>query len=146
MIQAAHAFQLLRPAVQCICSPGQSAHTPWLFGLAMHLQCLLGQFGFKFRSRENESTWCRCISTSNQRVVDVTVANLSAADAASLLDTAVDRLDRKIGQRQTLISWIKAVLLRHTAYLMSSGGTALRSLEQHTQQSVTITFLIAGKT
>ena len=65
---------------------------------------------------------CRCISTANQRVIDVTVSNLSAGDAGLLLETAVDRLESRVGQRQVLVMWIKAVLLRHTAYLMSSGG------------------------
>lgn len=50
------------------------------------------------------------------------MASLSAGDAGMLLDTAVDRLDRKVGQRQTLVTWIRAVLLKHTAFLMSSGG------------------------
>lgn len=45
-----------------------------------------------------------------------------------LLETAVERLDYKIGQRQVLVAWIKAVLLRHTAYLMSSGGAASKLL------------------
>ena len=60
--------------------------------------------------------------------MQVTVDNLAAADAGTLLDVAVSRLDNKQGEGQVMATWIRAVLLKHTAYLMSTPGEACAGL------------------
>jgi hypothetical protein len=66
----------------------------------------------------------RCLATGKERTVQVTVDNLAAADAGTLLEVAVSRLDSRQGEGQTVATWIRAVLLKHTAYLMSTPGAA----------------------
>lgn len=62
----------------------------------------------------------KCLATGKERTVQVTVDNLAAADAGTLLEVAVSRLDSRQGEGQTVATWIRAVLLKHTAYLMST--------------------------
>lgn len=62
----------------------------------------------------------KCLATGKERTVQVTVDNLAATDAGTLLEVAVNRLDSRQGEGQTVATWIRAVLLKHTAYLMST--------------------------
>lgn len=63
-----------------------------------------------------------CLSASNPRVINNTVARLVPLDAAAFLRTAVDRLLSKPARAVQLAPWIKAVLHHHTAYIMTSPG------------------------
>ncbi len=74
----------------------------------------------------------RCVGVSDARVVNNTVRRLLPADAAAFLRAAVERLQSKPARGGQLSAWIRAVLVHHTAYLMSSPGVqgVLTSLYQ----------------
>lgn len=64
----------------------------------------------------------RCIATSNDRIITNTVRRLLPIDAAAFLRAAVERLQSKPSRGAQLATWIRAVLLHHTAYLMAAPG------------------------
>lgn len=66
----------------------------------------------------------RCLSVGRERVIVSSVKRLVPMDAALLLKAAVERLQTKPSRGQQLASWIQAVLLHHTAYLMSAPAAA----------------------
>jgi len=69
---------------------------------------------------QDKSILDKCLATDKERTVQATVDNLAATDAGTLLEVAVSRLDGRQGEGQTVATWIRAVLLKHTAYLMST--------------------------
>jgi len=66
----------------------------------------------------------RCLSVGRERVIVNSVRRLVPMDAALLLKAAVERLQTKPSRGQQLAAWIQAVLLHHTAYLMSAPAAA----------------------
>lgn len=56
------------------------------------------------------------------QVIVNTVRQLSPADAAVFLRAAVARLHTRPSRSHQLATWLRAVLLHHTAYLISAGG------------------------
>jgi U3 small nucleolar RNA-associated protein 5 len=74
----------------------------------------------------------RCLNVSNPRVINNSVRRLVPMDAAALLREAVARLQTKPSRGQQLAAWVRAVLVYHTAYLMSAPGVqpVLTSLYQ----------------
>jgi U3 small nucleolar RNA-associated protein 5 len=66
----------------------------------------------------------RCLSVGRQSVIVNSVKRLVPMDAALLLKAAVERLQTKPSRGQQLAAWIQAVLLHHTAYLMSAPAAA----------------------
>jgi U3 small nucleolar RNA-associated protein 5 len=66
----------------------------------------------------------RCLSVGRERVITNSVKRLVPMDAALLLKAAVERLQTKPSRGQQLAAWIQAVLLHHTAYLMSAPAAA----------------------
>jgi U3 small nucleolar RNA-associated protein 5 len=66
----------------------------------------------------------RCLAVTNERVVNNTVKRLLPLDAALLLRAGVERLQSRPSRGQQLAVWLQAVLLHHTAYLMSAPGAA----------------------
>jgi hypothetical protein len=66
----------------------------------------------------------RCLSVGRERVIVSSVKRLVPMDAALLLKAAVERLQTKPSRGQQLAAWIQAVLLHHTAYLMSAPAAA----------------------
>ena len=65
----------------------------------------------------------RCLNISNPRIIDNTVGRLAACDVVLFLQAVVSRLQSRPARGQELQHWIRAVLLQHTAYLMSAPGT-----------------------
>ena len=65
----------------------------------------------------------RCLAVRNHDVINKTVKRLAPADAASFLRIAVQRLQSKPNRGEQLATWIRAVLLFHTAYLAGVGAT-----------------------
>jgi U3 small nucleolar RNA-associated protein 5 len=66
----------------------------------------------------------RCLSVGRERVITNSVKRLVPMDAVLLLKAAVERLQTKPSRGQQLAAWIQAVLLHHTAYLMSAPAAA----------------------
>lgn len=66
----------------------------------------------------------RCLSVGRDRVIVNSVKRLVPMDAALLLKAAVERLQTKPSRGHKLAAWIQAVLLHHTAYLMSAPAAA----------------------
>ena len=67
----------------------------------------------------------RCLASSNEGIVKSTVARLEAADAGTLLEVCVSKMQARVNRGANLALWIRAVLLRHTAYLMATPGNIL---------------------
>lgn len=64
----------------------------------------------------------RCLGVSNERVIVNTVKRLVPMDAVALLRVTVERLQSKPVRGHQLATWIRAVLVSHTAYLMAAPG------------------------
>lgn len=64
----------------------------------------------------------KCFAMSNERVVKSTVQQLPPQDAARLLQVAVQRLQSSPRRGKQIATWLRALLLHHTAYLMSAPG------------------------
>jgi U3 small nucleolar RNA-associated protein 5 len=67
----------------------------------------------------------RCFSASSEDVISNTVRRLSAPDAVLLLRAAIQRLQSRPLRGEQLQIWIRAVLVCHTAYLISAPGPLL---------------------
>lgn len=65
----------------------------------------------------------KCFAISNDRVVKSTVQQLAPQDVARLLQVAVQRLQSSPKRGRQIATWLRAMLLHHTAYLMSAPGT-----------------------
>ncbi|DBA70251.1 TPA: hypothetical protein ACH3X2_012157 [Trebouxia sp. C0005] len=64
----------------------------------------------------------KCFAISNDRVVKSTVQQLAPQDVARLLQVAVQRLQSSPKRGRQIATWLRAMLLHHTAYLMSAPG------------------------
>lgn len=65
----------------------------------------------------------KCFSMSNDKVVKSTVQQLSPQDAARLLQVSVQRLQSSPARGKQIAVWLRAVLLYHTAHLISAPGS-----------------------
>lgn len=65
-----------------------------------------------------------CLAVRNDDIITKTVKRLAPGDAATFIKTAVQRLQSTPSRAEALATWIRAVLLHHTAYLMGSSSTA----------------------
>lgn len=64
----------------------------------------------------------KCFAISNDKVVKSTVQQLAPQDVARLLQVAVQRLQSSPKRGRQIATWLRAMLLHHTAYLMSAPG------------------------
>jgi U3 small nucleolar RNA-associated protein 5 len=64
----------------------------------------------------------RCLTVRNDAVITKTVKRLAPTDAAIFLRVAVQRLQSAPARGEQLATWIRAVLLHHTAYLSGVAG------------------------
>ncbi len=64
----------------------------------------------------------KCFAISNDKVVKSTVQQLAPQDVARLLQVAVQRLQSSPKRGRQIATWLRAILLHHTAYLMSAPG------------------------
>jgi len=64
----------------------------------------------------------RCLAVRNDTVITKTVKRLAPSDAAIFLRVAVQRLQSAPARGEQLATWIRAVLLHHTAYLSGVAG------------------------
>lgn len=64
----------------------------------------------------------KCFAMSNDRVIKSTVRQLAAPDAARLLAAALQRLQSSPKRGKQIAAWLRALLLHHTAYLISAPG------------------------
>lgn len=62
---------------------------------------------------------------SNEKVVKATVQQLAPQDAARLLQVAVQRLQSSPARGRQIAVWLRAVLMYHTAYLITAPGDSL---------------------
>lgn len=67
----------------------------------------------------------KCFSMSSEKVVKATVQQLAPPDAARLLQVAVQRLQASPARGKQIAIWLRAVLLCHTAYLITAPGLPL---------------------
>ena len=67
---------------------------------------------------------------SNVKVVKATVQQLAPQDAACLLQVAVQHLQSSPARGKQIAVWLRAVLMYHTAYLITApGGSLLLSIK-----------------
>lgn len=64
----------------------------------------------------------KCFAMSSDRVVKSTVQQLAPQDAGRLLQVAVQRLQSSPQRGKQIAAWLRALLLYHTAYLISAPG------------------------
>lgn len=64
----------------------------------------------------------KCFAISSAKVVKSTVQQLAPQDAARLLHVAVQRLQSSPKRGKQIAVWLRALLLFHTAYLISAPG------------------------
>lgn len=64
----------------------------------------------------------KCFAMSNDKVMKSTVQQLAPPDAARLLHVAVQRLQSSPHRGKQIAAWVRALLLYHTAYLISAPG------------------------
>jgi U3 small nucleolar RNA-associated protein 5 len=64
----------------------------------------------------------RCLAVRNDTVITKTVKRLAPTDATLFLRVAVQRLQSAPARGEQLATWIRAVLLHHTAYLSGVAG------------------------
>lgn len=64
----------------------------------------------------------KCFAMSNDRVVKSSVQQLAPQDAARLVQVAVQRLQSSPRRGKQIATWLRALLLYHTAYLISAPG------------------------
>ena len=64
----------------------------------------------------------KCFAMSNDKVIKSTVQQLAPQDAARLLTVAVQRLQSSPKRGKQIAAWVRALLLFHTAYLISAPG------------------------
>ena len=70
----------------------------------------------------------KCFAISNDKVMKSTVKQLAPQDAARLLQVAVQRLQSSPHRGKQIAAWLRALLLYHTAYLISAPGLCTLSL------------------
>lgn len=63
-----------------------------------------------------------CLSVNDDKVIEETVARLPAPKVVSFLTKVIAKLEAKPSRGQGLAKWIRAVLVQHTAHLMSVPG------------------------
>ena len=73
----------------------------------------------------------KCFAISNDRVMKSTVQQLAPQDAARLLQVAVQRLQTSPHRGKQIAAWLRALLLYHTAYLISAPGLCTLFLDLH---------------
>ena len=73
----------------------------------------------------------KCFSMSNEKVVKATVQQLAPQDAARLLQVAVQRLQSSPARGKQIAVWLRAVLMHHTAYLITAPGHSLLLITAH---------------
>ena len=66
----------------------------------------------------------RSFAVSSEEVITNTVKRLSSPDAVLLLRAAVQRLQSRPLRGEQLQTWLRAVLVWHTAYLISAPGAS----------------------
>ena len=64
----------------------------------------------------------KCFGMSSDREIRSTVQQLAPQDAARLLTVAVQRLQSSPKRGKQIAAWVRALLLYHTAYLISAPG------------------------
>ena len=64
----------------------------------------------------------KCFAMSSDRVIKSTVQQLASQDAGRLLHVAVQRLQSSPHRGKQIAAWVRALLLYHTAYLISAPG------------------------
>ena len=64
----------------------------------------------------------RCFAVSSEDVINNSVRRLSSPDAVLLLRAAIQRLQSRPLRGEQLQTWIRAMLVWHTAYLISAPG------------------------
>ena len=64
----------------------------------------------------------RCFAVSSKDIIDNTVKRLSSPDAVLLLRAAIQRLQSRPVRGEQLQTWIRAMLVSHTAYFISAPG------------------------
>ncbi len=69
----------------------------------------------------------RCFAVSSEDVINNTVKRLSSPDAVLLLRAAIQRLQSRPLRGEQLQTWIRAMLVSHTAYFISAPGAQLNS-------------------
>jgi len=60
-----------------------------------------------------------CLAVSDQRVVDMTVERLPSVRVLPFLLRLTDKVERRPNRGMNLCIWMRAVLMKHTSYLMS---------------------------
>ena len=71
----------------------------------------------------------RCLNVSNPVIINNTAKRMAAIDAAMFLQAAVQRMQSRPARGQELHLWIRAVLLHHTAYLMSAPSASIAACD-----------------
>jgi len=66
----------------------------------------------------------RCFAVSSEDVINNTVRRLSSPDAVLLLRAAIQRLQSRPLRGEQLQTWIRAMLVSHTAYFISAPGAS----------------------
>ena len=99
-------------------------------------QCMVMNFGFQhscgklelrlllvqvLRSQDRAMLE-RCFAVSSEDVINNTVRRLSSPDAVLLLRAAIQRLQSRPLRGEQLQTWIRAMLVSHTAYFISAPG------------------------
>ena len=70
-------------------------------------------------SSNDISTVARCLAHSDYDLVEATVQNLSANYAIQLLDAIIELYGDFSQTRDTLVYWLRSLLVNHTAHIMS---------------------------
>lgn len=125
-------------------APGQgSVETAGPSGKATSVTVLLSQ---ALRSNDHQLLE-KCFAMSNDKVIKSTVQQLAPQDAARLLQVAVQRLQSSPHRGKQIAAWLRALLLYHTAYLISAPGLCTLfacSSPTHLIYSHQLTCTIAG--
>jgi hypothetical protein len=81
-----------------------------------------------------------CLSVSDRKVIENTVARLPSRHVVPFLTSVVNRFESTPGRGANLSAWIRAILVHHTATLMASPGLvkSLTSLYQTVEQRLEV--------
>jgi len=76
-----------------------------------------------------------CLSVHDSRIISTTVAKLQPAAACSLLKELTSKIERRPSRSNSLLVWVRALLLGHTSFIISLPNTrgtlhALRSITE----------------
>ena len=80
------------------------------------LQVLLSQA----LQAEDNSLIEQCLCVQDEKMISKTIRRLRSADAAKLLVISISKLESRPQRAINLIPWVRAVLLQHASYLMST--------------------------